>query len=50
MPPYFHQAQQCSGAPSTIRERTQRSRIVAIGAAIDAEALSAKFDACIEQP
>jgi G3E family GTPase len=31
-------------------ERTPKSQIVAIGAAIDAQALSVRFDACIEQP
>jgi len=30
-------------------ERTPRSQIVAIGAAIDAKELNAKFEACIEQ-
>jgi len=30
-------------------ERTPRTQIVAIGAAIDAQELSDKFDACIEQ-
>jgi hypothetical protein len=30
-------------------ERTPRTQIVAIGAEIDAQELSDKFDACIEQ-
>ncbi len=30
-------------------ERTPRTQIVAIGAVIDAQELSDKFDACIEQ-
>lgn len=31
------------------QKRTRRTQIVAIGAAIDSQELSDKFDACIEQ-
>ena len=39
----------CLAGSGAWGERTPRTQIVAIGAAIDAQELNNKFDACIEQ-